>query len=136
MTERAFVSVSRTGGKQRAHIVLFQNVISLCAVPFGQDADIADRQLAGIGAPRINHQPMFGAMKGHRLCGMHRVAKHLPRRAVHAGRDIHRNNRQTALVHSLNRVERNALQLAAQSRSIERIDDRRTVRRNLRCFII
>ena len=136
MTERAFVSVSRTGGKQRAHIVLFQNVISLCAVPFGQDADIADRQLAGIGAPRINHQPMLGAMKGHRLRGMHRVAKHLSRRAVHAGRDIHRNDRQAALVHPLNGIECGALQLAAQSRSIQRIDNRRAVRGNLGRFII
>ena len=136
MTERAFVPVSRADGKQGACIVLFQNIISLCAVPLGQDADIANRQFAGIRPPGIDHQPMFGAVKGHRLRGMHRVAKHLPRCAVHAGRDIHRNDRQAALVHPLNGIECGALQLAAQSRSIQRIDNRRTVRGNLGRFII
>ncbi len=65
-------------GQQRARVGFLQHVDPLRAVPFGQDADIRDRQLARIRAPRIDQQPVLGAMKRHRL------RAHAPRRRAPA----------------------------------------------------
>ena len=136
MAERALMPVSGADGQQRARVGFLQHVDALRAVPFGQNADIRDGQLARIRAARIEQQAVLGAMKRHRFPRMHRVAEHLPGRAIHAGGDIRRDDGQTAFVHALHRGQRRAGKLAAQSRAVKRIDDGRAVLRHFRRFII
>ena len=98
MAERALVPVCGANGQQGACVRFLQHVDPLRAVPFGQNSDVRDGQLARIRAPRIEQQPVLGAVKRHRLPRAHRVAEHLPRRTVHAGGNIHRNDGQAAFV--------------------------------------
>ena len=66
MAERAPVSVGGANRQQGACVRFLQHVDSLRAVPFGQNPDIRDGQLPRIRAPRIEQQPMLGAVKRHR----------------------------------------------------------------------